>query len=264
MDTLSIPWREVRDMVLAVPPMDADSERGLALLRSWDGVVAGESPAAAVFVRFMAEMSRRTVAVKAPNSAAWALGKSDTPIVEYTVFVLRRSGHLSRLLREQPEGWFPGGWQAEMAEALAATVRNLQTRHGNDMRSWAWGKVRPLVLKHRVGQRKPLDKVFNRGPFPVGGDADTVAQASYDPLDPYGNPLFLASLRMVINVGNWEGSRFSLPGGQSGNPLSRHYDDLLYHWLRGNGVPIAWSSEDVARAARQTLRLTPAPSASVS
>lgn len=256
-DLLSIPWREVRDAVLAVPPVDGDAERGLALLRPWDGVVAGDSPAAAVFVRFTAEMTRRVAEAKAPNSSAWALGKSDTPVVEYTVFVLRRVGHLSRLIRQQPEGWFARGWQAEMSDALAAAVRDLRARHGKNTRSWAWGKVRPLVLKHRVGVRKPLDKVFNRGPFPLGGDTDTVAQASYDPLDPYGNPLYIASMRMVVDVGNWEASRFSLPGGQSGNPLSRHYDDLLRFWLRGGGVPIAWSPESVASAARRTLRLTP-------
>ena len=34
---------------------------------------------------------------------------------------------------------------------------------------------------------------------------------------------------------------FSLPGGQSGNPLSPHYADLLPFWLEGRGVPIPWT-----------------------
>ncbi|MBM3949202.1 MAG: penicillin acylase family protein [SAR202 cluster bacterium] len=263
-DTLSIPWREVRNAVLAMQTGDSDAKRGLTLLQAWDGVLAGESPAASVFVRFVAEMTRRVVEAKAPNSVAWALGKSDTPVMEYTVFVLRRVGYLSRLLRQQPDGWFAGGWPAEMADALAAAVRDLRFKYGASTDSWAWGKVRPLVLKHRVGERKPLDKVFNRGPFPIGGDTDTVAQASCDPLNPYGNPLFVASMRMVVDVGNWEASQFSLPGGQSGNPLSPHYDDLLRLWLRGDGVPMAWSQDSVARATRRTLRLVPSPPTSAS
>ncbi len=57
--------------------------------------------------------------------------------------------------------------------------------------------------------------------------------------------------------GAWDEARFVLPGGQSGNPFSPHYDDLLALWRRGEGVPIAWSREAVERAALKTLRLLP-------
>lgn len=53
------------------------------------------------------------------------------------------------------------------------------------------------------------------------------------------------------------GSSFRLPGSQSGNPLSPYYGDMLPLWKRGAGVPIAWSPELVASAARETLVLTP-------
>lgn len=36
----------------------------------------------------------------------------------------------------------------------------------------------------------------------------------------------------------WDATRVALPGGQSGNPLSPHYDDLLAVWRRGEGVPL--------------------------
>jgi penicillin amidase len=64
-------------------------------------------------------------------------------------------------------------------------------------------------------------------------------------------------MRSVIDVGAWDNCRFVLPAGQSGNPLSPHYGDLLPLWQRGEGVPIAWSPEAVARATRDTLRLVP-------
>ncbi len=48
-----------------------------------------------------------------------------------------------------------------------------------------------------------------------------------------------------------------MPGGQSGNPLSPHYDDLLPLWLKGEAVPIPWSAEAVRVATRNTLRLLP-------
>ena len=48
-----------------------------------------------------------------------------------------------------------------------------------------------------------------------------------------------------------------LPGGQSGNPLSRHYGDQMPLWLEGRGLTMAWSPEEVEGAAREVLRLEP-------
>jgi acyl-homoserine lactone acylase PvdQ len=104
---------------------------------------------------------------------------------------------------------------------------------------------------------RALAPLFNRGPFAFQGDSETVAQSGWTPLQPLANPGVIASLRAAIDVGNWEESRFSLPGGQSGNPLSPHYDDLLPFWQRGGGVPIAWSEDTVAKSTRHTLRLRP-------
>jgi len=56
-------------------------------------------------------------------------------------------------------------------------------------------------------------------------------------------------------AGNPAASRFSLAGGQSGNPLSRHYGDLFKLWQRGEGVPIPWAESEVAAATVATLTL---------
>jgi penicillin amidase len=69
--------------------------------------------------------------------------------------------------------------------------------------------------------------------------------------------MVLASMRAVIPVGDWDSARFVLPGGQSGNPFSPHYDDMLPLWRRGEGVPIAWSREAVAAATISRLELRP-------
>ena len=85
-----------------------------------------------------------------------------------------------------------------------------------------------------------------------------MGQAAVNPTDPSSNPLAIASLRMIADVGSWEDCRFSLPGGQSGNPLSPHYSDMLPLWRRAEGVPIAWSPERIDSVARTALRLSPA------
>ncbi|HJT75985.1 MAG TPA: penicillin acylase family protein, partial [Gemmataceae bacterium] len=102
-----------------------------------------------------------------------------------------------------------------------------------------------------------LARVFNLGPVPYGGDADTIQQASALPLDPLAHTDNIASLRVVIDVGGWEDSRFALPGGQSGNPLSPHYEDQFPLWQRGEGIPMAWTEDEVAQMAVDTLQLSP-------
>jgi penicillin amidase len=68
----------------------------------------------------------------------------------------------------------------------------------------------------------------------------------------------MPSFRMVVDVGAWSNSRFVVAGGQSGNPLSPHYADLLGHWQRGEGVPIPWTPAEIAAATVETLTLEPA------
>ena len=89
-------------------------------------------------------------------------------------------------------------------------------------------------------------------------NVNTVAHAGTVGEDPLANPGVVASMRMVLDVGDWDRSLYSLPCGQSGNPLSPHYDDLLPAWLEGTGVPIPWTGEAVEAATVETLLLKPA------
>jgi penicillin G amidase len=257
LDVQSLPWAELRETVLAAATGSPDAELAGGLLEAWDGRVAADSTGAAVFELFVAELSRRVVRAKARRSASYALGKGFALLLPATTFSFRRVGHLVRLLREKPEGWFAHPWEAEVAQALAATVRSLRAGFGDEPSAWAWGRIRPLTLRNPVGDRKPLDKVFNLGPFPFGGDANTIAQGAIEPLDPLANPGYIPSLRAVFDVGAWQESRFVLPGGQSGNPLSPHYDDQLPLWRSGRSIPIAFTEHEVERAATSVLQLLP-------
>ena len=133
----------------------------------------------------------------------------------------------------------------------------LRDRFGADSARWRWGDVRPLTLHHPLGDRAPLDRIYNRGPFPWGGDSYTVAQAAVSLGEPANSPFFIASLRMAVDVGNWAENRFVLPGGQSGNPFSPHYDDQLPLWREGRSLTLAWTPAQVAQATVHTLALQP-------
>jgi penicillin amidase len=257
-DERSLVWRDVREAVLSAPRDDPRTRRAIDLLAGWDGEASAESVPAAVFVLFLSELTVRATRTKAPRSLEWALGRGTSPVKPYTYIALRQAGHVARLLQERPEGWFPDGWDREMADALATVVERLERDHGPDPARWAWGRLRTLTLRHPFGARRPFDRAFNLGPIPYGGDTNTVSQASFSPLDPLADPCYLGTLRMAVDVGEWDRSRAVLAGGQSGNPLSPHYADQFELWRRGETAPFPFSGEAVAEATRSTLRLEPA------
>jgi len=258
LDEMDITWREVREAVLVATPETEEASLALDLLGKWDGVADVDSSAATLFHLFVREMWQRAARARAPKSAEYVLGRGFTPLVSFTTFAGGRSSRILRLLREQPEGWFERGWPAEISDALTGAISELRSRFGREPAAWAWGRVRPLVLDHPLGRLRLLAPVFNRGPFAWGGNGNTISQAGGSPLLPLVRPLVIASARMVVEVGDWNNARFVLPGGQSGNPLSPHYDDLLPLWLKGEGAPIAWTAEALETATVETLTLRPA------
>jgi penicillin amidase len=258
MDVVSLPWRRVRDRVLALATTDADASQALALLGDWDGRIGADSAAASIWQLWVSEMAHAMARAKAPEAWPYALGAGFGDIVPLTLFHVGAAAQVVERFLAQPAGWFADGWDAAAITALASAVRRLRAEHGDDPAGWAWGRLRTLTLRHPVGSQAILADTFNIGPVPMGGDATTPMQAASGPLHPFDNPGYLANTRVVIDLADPERSRFVLAGGQSGNPMSAHSRDLFEMWRRGDGVPIAWSDEAVASAAVETLLLEPA------
>ena len=257
LDTLSIPWREIAPIVTKVNATSPQIDLALTLLSNWDGRIAADSPAATLFEVFLGHMIERVARAKAPKSAEWAIGKGFIELAPHSSMAFRRVGHLVTLLRSQPDNWFDTDWNTEISKALESAVTFLRKRYGKRPDKWAWGRVRPLELIHPVGETAPLNRVFNLGPFVHNGDTNTISSGPVPPHEPTSNPMGVANLRTVVEVGNWENNYWALAGGQSGNPLSPHYDDMMALWLKGEGVTIPWSKEGVKKAKRTTLRLKP-------
>ena len=257
LDITSLPWRQVRDLVLGLPVADADGRLGIELLSAWDGRVAADSAAASVFELWLADMAHRIAMAKAPSTWRFALGAGFGEIVPLTMFHSGTHAQTVERFRGQPEGWFARGWPAEAADALSAAVARLRTDHGPHPDGWAWGRVRTLTMRHPVGGQAILADSFNIGPVPMPGDGTTPLQAASGPLQPLDNPGYLPNTRAVFDLADPDASHWALAGGQSGNPLSPHYRDLFELWLRGGTVPMAWTDAAVAAATVSTLDLEP-------
>ena len=251
LDLASVPWRELRDLVLVVEPSSGDARRARDLLENWDGVVGADSVGAAVYELFVTALASAVAREAAPRGWRWALGTGFGACLPRTTFGARIVSGLVARLRDGSDG------RSLIDAALAEAVGQLSARAGPNPSRWAWGRIRPLRLRHVLDVRRPLDRIFALGPVPLGGDANTVAQAGVRPLDPTANPSAIANHRTVIDLADPERSRYVLCGGQSGNPLSPHYADQFDLWRRGKSVPIPWSPEAVEAATVERLLLRP-------
>ena len=255
-DVQSLAFDDVKSTLFGLAPSTPEATQALAILRSWDGRMSHDSVGASVYALFIGALNRRICQAKAPNSFWYAAGKGVMKLIPGTCLNARRASFVTRMIREQPPGYF-AAWEPELLGALAEAISTLRERFGGAPAAWAWGSIRPLTLHHRFGEKKPLNRVFNLGPLPGWGDGTTVNQAGFEFWEPLRHSTVTAHLRSVMEIGNWEASRFVLLGGQSGNPLSPHYGDLVAHHQRGEGVPVHWQDEAVARHAVATLTLSP-------
>jgi penicillin amidase len=250
----SIPWREVRDAVLAETTEGSETFIRNEL-RRWNGEVVADSYAAALFEVFMTNLACEVAKAKAPKSWELVVGRGPSILNPFSFFAYRRFAHLASLINRQPDGWFANEWVNTISDCLgdafSKTFRVPET---------PWGKLRPLNLQHILMTRTPLRSAFDIGPMPISGDEHTPNHASATPLDPLGPVKSMPNLRATIDVGEWANSRFVLAGGQSGNPMSPHYADLLPIWQNGEGVSIAFTAEEMRAATVTELRLLGSPS----
>jgi penicillin amidase len=257
----SIPWREVRDVVLAITDDRPWVDEWVREFRDWEGQLDAYCPGTAIFEVFLSAMAVKVTKAKAPQAWTWAAGRGPTGLNVYNFFGFRRIAHLVALMNRQPDGWFREGWPRAMADALDEAHTVIRRKLGYFRHFFGWHMIRPLTLQHLLMGERPLRSAFNLGPVPVGGDEHTPCHASVLPLDPLGPVRSLPNLRAAIDVGAWSNSRFGLAGGQSGNPFSPHYADLFTLWQKGEGVPIAFTPDEVRAATVAELRLEPMPAA---
>jgi penicillin G amidase len=217
---------------------DPLEERALRVLRRWDGDLAAESPGGAVYGALMGALEREAYADAEP---------AELPI---GIYERGRPGVL-RALTERDDGFFPcGSCREAVRRALAAAVREL----GPDPSRWRRGGRHRLRLAHALDAVPGLRTYTGRGPFPAGGDGDTVNVLAAAPAA--GRDAMIGpALRAIWDLGNDEEARIALCPGQSGHPESPHYDDLLPGWLRGEYVPLALSRRRVEELAEARLEL---------
>ena len=255
-DQLSLSATELVPLILQLNARDEASERALNHLRAWDYRVAADSVAACVYEVYYTELVRRAIEEKVGDWSEYFMGRGVHPMRRNGMFFNAAHGWLLEKMRERP-AWFEGKtWHEVMEDCLATATADLSIRLGPEVSTWRWGRLHKQIFKHPLGEVRGLDRVFNRGPVAVGGDSNTVWQASYAPYHSYELNSFTASWRQVIDMSDFNNSVGTLPTGESGHAGSKHYGDRIGPWSRGEYHPLPWDRTEVEKHAAGRLELT--------
>lgn len=262
LDFTCIPGAEFVQRLQDLHSDDPDIALALSQLRAWDGKLTAESIGGALYevARYML-VHRLLDPGLGEELAHLLMGKGAHPLL-YTSseFYGHDTVTMLRLL-DHPDSWWvvqAGGREQVILRSLKDAVTWLRSNLGPDLNQWQWGKLHRITFAHALSLQKPLDKVFDRGPFPIGGDTDTPCQTGMYPQDPYDNKAWSPSFRQIVDLGDLSKSVTIAPPGQSGQLGNPHYDDLIAPWLNGNYHPQLWTREQVERETIGRLKLEPA------
>lgn len=250
-DTRSIPARVLLPRLVAIEPTDDDGSWALEVLRAWDGDQRPESAAAAIYNAWLRAIAEAV------------LGAGDGSGLERYVawretFVCLA---LPALLDAEPPGWLPlpgdGGWDGLLRRTLADALHFLAERLGPERGAWRWGALHPVRFAHPLARMPGLAPVFVAAEHELGGDEQTVLQGGFDARTGF-EAAVVPSWRLVADLADVDRSMAVLPTGQSGNPVSPHWNDQAPLWISGRLRPMPVTRPAVEAATVHRLGLVPA------
>ena len=165
-------------------------------------------------------------------------------------------------LLEKPESpWFDLGKGERRDDvlrlALQQAVDYLRQELGPRMVDWKWGKLHQLTFGHVLGQQKPLNFIFNIGPFPIGGDGTTIWASYTSWHDMKQRSVVGPPFRFIADLGDLDHCWGLLVPGQSGHPSSPHFRDGVKPWFEGNYHLMAFRRDEVEQNLEAKLVLRP-------
>lgn len=133
--------------------------------------------------------------------------------------------------------------------ALDDAIVWLDEKYGGEIEALRWGDAHEATHDHAVLGNVPVLKwLVNIRQSTSGGDNTLLRGRSIGTgPDPFLN-VHGAGYRGVYDFEDPDSSVFIISTGQSGHPLSRHYDDLGVLWRRGEYIPMSLDPS-LARAA---------------
>jgi penicillin amidase len=264
LDTVSMAARNLLPLIArdlwytgeAVPPgsLEASRKRALDLLAEWNGEMNEHLPEPLIYAAWLRQLQQKLIRDDI-GPLADRFNHPDPVFIE-RVFRNVDGAAVWCDIRQssQPENC------TDIARiALDEAILWLGQTQGSALESLRWGDAHVARHDHPVlGEVPVLKWLVNIRQSTSGGDHTLQrGRTAGDLPDPFHN-VHAAGYRGVYDFADPDSSIFVTATGQSGHPLSRHYDDLGQLWRRGEYIPMTLDPNLARAGAVGTTRLLPA------
>lgn len=231
-DVKSLSAQEVLPTMLTeVESLDSELEKkAYNTISKWDYNSTAESVGSALFYVWNTMTMREALIDDLGEKYFKALGRVADYWHFYKVFIMTEDSNWwddSETDQKETRKYI-------LTQSFKKTVSFLKNKFGSNINEWQWGKLHTLEFEHPLGKVKPLDKIFNIGPFNAPGSFSQVNNISFKrgtlKYDSHLGP----STRRIIDFANPEVSLGIIPTGNSGHIKSDHFDDQAELYIAGN------------------------------
>lgn len=146
-----------------------------------------------------------------------------------------------------------------LEQAMKDARYELTAKLGKDIDTWSWGRLHKLELKNQtLGTDGPavVKWLLNRGPWQLGGGEAAVDATGWNAAGGY-DVVWVPSMRMIVNLQDFDKSRWINLTGASGHVYNAHYTDQTGMWAKGELLPWVFSDAQVEKATKAKMALTP-------
>ena len=143
-----------------------------------------------------------------------------------------------------------------LLKSLENAVNNLEKKLGKNIEKWQYGQenYKHILLYHPLSPavKKEIRDKLEVGPLPRGGNGYTVGSTGNNENQSSG-----ASFRIIVDTKDWDQAVAMNSPGQSGDPDSKHYEDLFSFWAKDQFFPLVYSKEKVNKKTERVILLNP-------
>lgn len=227
-DIVSLP---VQAALRAWLPMAGAHADVVAALRGWNGEMRRDRPEPLIAISWIDHVANRLLAKRMGDLFNdWWFWQTDV-LINLTT---------NDQLCDDPARPGAETCKQQVSDALDDAISDLARHYGGDWHAWRWGDAHRVTFENPLWRQVPVVSRLLRGSLPDDGDSATVDNATTVPSLSGDYPVIHGpSMRFSVDMAQPLAPVFALAGGQSGNPLSPHYDDQLPAWRDGIARPIA-------------------------
>jgi penicillin G amidase len=222
-DTLSLEAKRLVPLMTKIVPSGDMAREAVERLQNWDFHMDADKVEPLLFTAWLRAFARSVFFARLGAAAGdyWDL----KPNVIYAVLTQQRDWCADQKNPSET-------CETRLSESLDTALDELRHNYGDEMARWQWGRAHIAYFPNAVFERVPLLRDWLRVTVPTPGGYDTVNRGPSvirDNKNPY-EQRFGAGLRIITDMAAPADSRMMIAPGQSGNPLSSHYADLLTRW----------------------------------